>query len=83
MQRKRGNGLYERRHELPDAFHAIGKHRLTGWVDALLAQGELVTAMAEVVVGELLQPFQFGVNGGGAREVGVEGGGLGDHRGAP
>ena len=42
-----GNGLYERRHELPDAFHAIGKHRLTGWVDALLAQGELVTAMAE------------------------------------
>ncbi|GAB4477672.1 MAG: hypothetical protein OHK0018_08570 [Erythrobacter tepidarius] len=42
-----GNGLYERRHELPDAFHAIGKHRLTGWVDALLAQGELVTAMAD------------------------------------
>lgn len=34
-----GNGLYERRHELPEAFHAIGKHRLTGWVDALLAQG--------------------------------------------
>ena len=26
-----------RRHELPEAFHAIGKHRLTGWVDALLA----------------------------------------------
>ena len=42
-----GNGLYERRHELPDAFHAIGKHRLTGWVDTLLAQGELVTAMAD------------------------------------
>jgi hypothetical protein len=42
-----GNGLYERRHELPEAFHSIGKHRLTGWVDALLAQGELVTAMAE------------------------------------
>ncbi|GAB4531661.1 MAG: hypothetical protein Tsb0024_00170 [Ruegeria sp.] len=42
-----GNGLYERRHELPEAFHAVGKHRLTGWVDALLAQGELVTAMAE------------------------------------
>ena len=42
-----GNGLYERRHELPEAFHAIGKHRLTGWVDTLLAQGELVTAMAE------------------------------------
>ena len=42
-----GNGLYERRHELPEHFHAIGKHRLTGWVDALLAQGELVTAMAD------------------------------------
>lgn len=42
-----GNGLYERRHELPEAFHAIGKHRLTGWVDALLTQGKLVTAMAE------------------------------------
>lgn len=42
-----GNGLYERRHELPKAFHAIGKHRLTGWVDALLAQGALVTAMAD------------------------------------
>ena len=42
-----GNGLYERRHELPEAFHAIGKHRLAGWVDALLAQGELITAMAE------------------------------------
>lgn len=42
-----GNGLYERRHELPEAFQAIGKHRLSGWVDTLLAQGELVTAMAE------------------------------------
>jgi len=42
-----GNGLYERRHELPEEFHVIGKHRLTGWVDVLLARGELVTAMAE------------------------------------
>ena len=25
-----GNGLYERRHELPEAFHAIGEHRLAG-----------------------------------------------------
>lgn len=41
------NGLCERRHELPEAFHAIGKHRLAAWVDALLAQGELITAMAE------------------------------------
>jgi len=36
---------------------------------------------AEVVVGELLQPFQLGVDGGGAGEVGVEGGLLGVHRG--
>jgi hypothetical protein len=28
-----------------------------------------------------LQPFQLGVNGGGAGEVGVEGGWLGVHRG--
>jgi hypothetical protein len=42
-----GNGVYERRHELPEAFHAIGKHRLSAWVDALLAHGDLVTAMAE------------------------------------
>ena len=37
--------------------------------------------VAEVVVGELLQPFQFGVDGGSAGEVGVEGGWLGVHRG--
>jgi len=42
-----GNGVYERRHELPEAFHAIGKHRLTDWVGALLDRGELVMAMAE------------------------------------
>lgn len=42
-----GNGLYECRHELPEAFHTISKHRLIGWVDTLLAQGELITAMAE------------------------------------
>jgi hypothetical protein len=29
----------------------------------------------------LLQPFQFGVDGGSAGEVGVEGGWLGGHRG--
>lgn len=42
-----GNGVYERRHELPEAFHAIGKHRLTDWVGTLLDRGELVMAMAE------------------------------------
>lgn len=42
-----GNGVYERRHELPEAFHAIGKHRLTDWVGALLDRGELVMTMAE------------------------------------
>ena len=37
--------------------------------------------MAEVASGELLQPFRFGADGGGAGEVGVEGGWLGVHRG--
>jgi hypothetical protein len=34
-----------------------------------------------MIVGELLQPFQLGVDGGSAGEVGVEGGLLGVHRG--
>jgi hypothetical protein len=34
-----------------------------------------------VVVGELLQPFQLGVDGGSAGGVGVGGGLLGVHRG--
>lgn len=42
-----GNGVYERRHELPEAFHAIGKHPLAEWVGALLDREELVMAMAE------------------------------------
>jgi len=37
--------------------------------------------VTEVVIGELLQPFQLGVDRGGAGEVGVEGGWLGVHRG--
>jgi 5S rRNA maturation endonuclease (ribonuclease M5) len=41
-----GNGVYDRRHELPDEFHCIGKHRLTAWVATLLQKGELVLAMA-------------------------------------
>lgn len=41
-----GNGVYERRHELPEAFHAIGKHRLADWVGTLLDREELVMAMA-------------------------------------
>ena len=41
------NGVYERRFEFPEAFHGIGKHKLSGWVDRLLADGELVAAMAE------------------------------------
>ena len=40
-----------------------------------------IRVMAEVVVGELLQPFQFGVDGGSAGEVSVEGAWLGVHRG--
>ena len=37
--------------------------------------------VAEVIVGQLLQPCQLGVDGGGAGEVGAEGGWLGAHRG--
>jgi hypothetical protein len=40
-----------------------------------------IGVVTEVVVGELLQPFQLGADGGGAGEVGVEGGLLGVHRG--
>ena len=39
-----------------------------------------IGVMTEVVVGELLQPLQFGVDGGGAGEVGIEGRLLGVHR---
>lgn len=39
--------------------------------------------MTEVVVGELLQPFQLGVDGDGAGEVGVEGSWLGRSLWAP
>lgn len=35
----------------------------------------------EVVIGELPQPFQLGVDGDSAGEIGVEGGLLGIHRG--
>ena len=40
-----------------------------------------IGVVTEVVVGELLQPSQLGVDGGGASEVGVEGGLFGVHRG--
>ncbi len=36
-----------------------------------------VRVVAEVVVGQLLQPGQLDVDGGGAGEIGIEGGGLG------
>lgn len=42
-----GNGVYERRHELPEAFHAIGEHRLADWVGTLLDREEMVMAMAQ------------------------------------
>lgn len=42
-----GNGVYERRHELPQAFHTVGKHRLTEWVGTLLSRQEVVLSMAE------------------------------------
>jgi hypothetical protein len=40
-----------------------------------------IRVVTKVVVGKLLQPFQLGVDGGTAGEVGVEGGWLGVHRG--
>jgi hypothetical protein len=40
-----------------------------------------IGVVTEVVVGELLQPFQPGVDRGSAGELGVEGGLLGAHRG--
>ena len=42
---------------------------------------DVIGVVTEVIVGKLLQPFQLGVDGGGAGEVGVEGCGLGVHRG--
>ncbi len=39
-----------------------------------------IRVVTEVIVGELPQPFQLSVDGGGAGEVGVEGGLLGVHR---
>ncbi|MDZ7753667.1 MAG: hypothetical protein U5S82_18985 [Gammaproteobacteria bacterium] len=42
-----GNGVYERRHELPEAFHGIGKHRLADWVGTLLDREELIMAMVD------------------------------------
>jgi len=40
-----------------------------------------IGVVTEVVIGKLLQPFQLGVDGGSAGEVGAEGGLLGVHRG--
>lgn len=42
-----GNGVYERRHKLPEAFRGIGKHRLSDWVGTLLDREELVMAMVD------------------------------------
>lgn len=39
------NGLHARRFEMPEAFHAIGKHRVESWADELLASGEIVAAL--------------------------------------
>ena len=46
-----------------------------------VAPMDRIGIMTEVVVGELLHPFQLGVDGGIAGEVGVEGGLLGVYRG--
>lgn len=41
------NGVFERRHELPESFHAIGKHKFADWITTLLANGSLISAMVE------------------------------------
>jgi hypothetical protein len=40
----------------------------------------LENTLTEMVVGELLQPLQLGVNGDSAGEIGIEGGSLGVRR---
>ncbi|WP_103654427.1 AAA family ATPase [Agarilytica rhodophyticola] len=40
------NGVYERRFELPETFHQIGKHKFVRWVEQLQAEKKLVAAMA-------------------------------------
>lgn len=39
------NGLYARRFELPETFHAIARNRMEGWADGLLQSAEIVQAM--------------------------------------
>jgi hypothetical protein len=46
-----------------------------------VAPMEGIGIVTEIVIGELFQPLKFGVDGGGAGKVGVEGGWLGVHRG--
>lgn len=41
------NGVYDRRFELPEAFHTIGKHTLVSMVESLLATETIVQAMAD------------------------------------
>ncbi len=42
-----GNGLYERRSELPGELAEFSKHRMTEAVDSLLASGKLVQCVAQ------------------------------------
>jgi len=42
-----GNGVYERRFELPEPLNGLSKHRLVSMVDELLQGGQLVQAVAE------------------------------------
>lgn len=41
------NGVYTRRFEMPEEFHAVGKHTFVTLVDALLASEQIVQAMAD------------------------------------
>lgn len=40
------NGVHERRFEMPEVFHQFGRHKMIGFVDQLLSDKLVVTAMA-------------------------------------
>jgi hypothetical protein len=39
------NGLYERRHEFPEALQSVGKHKFSAFADELLERNRIVMAM--------------------------------------
>lgn len=60
------------------SFIVVFSYRVLGWAAASFCTAWI---NASPTLRGLLQPFQFGVDGGSAGEVGVEGGLFGVHRG--